>query len=366
VKFKVKSQLDHMEKGGILDDCGPSSLAAAVSWASGYTADFSAADGIAAKEKATGKKDVQGVADNGSSLADLAKAAKILGASARYPKSWDDVAAAAKSGAGLIVWVQQPVGYPNVEISAWHQRHVKRHPAEAKTGYGHMTAAAWDAEDGWLWCCPTRDGKGEAFAVKVTEAELKQIADSKRVSKKHVAPEFKHVLIITHPGRPKAEAPKPVEAVAPAPQVAPKVVVEAPRKPVEAPKVQKAIKTPTELDKAVDALGKQDWGKIGAEGLALANKAVEAASKEKTRMGKITGFFSYIAANSKIDEMLLDAARTFLTVSISVALGLGIPLLDIQGGDFRTILSAGLASALQVIVKALDPNNAEYGVTKKG
>lgn len=364
MKFKVKSQLDHMEKGGILDDCGPSSAAAALSWAAGYVADFSAADGIAAKEKATGKKDVQGVADNGSSLADLAATVKVLGGSARYPKSWDDVVAAAKSGAGLVVWVQQAVAYPKVEISAWHSRFVKRHPKES---YGHMTAAAWDAEEGWQWACPTRSGKGaEAFAVKVTEEELKQIADSKRASKKHVAPEFKHVLIVTHPARPKAEAPKPVvEAAKPAPQVAPKIDVEAPRKPVEAPKVQKAIKTPTELDKAVDALGKQDWGKIGAEGLALAGKAAEAAGKEKTFMGKIKSFFVYIADNSKIDEMLLDAVRTFLTVSISVALGLGIPLLDIQGGDFRTILSAGLASALQVIVKALDPNNSEYGVTKK-
>ena len=35
MKYKVKSQLDHEEKGGILDDCGPSSMAAAVSWVSG-------------------------------------------------------------------------------------------------------------------------------------------------------------------------------------------------------------------------------------------------------------------------------------------------------------------------------------------
>jgi len=38
-------------------------------------------------------------------------------------------------------------------------------------------------------------------------------------------------------------------------------------------------------------------------------------------------------------------------VSISVALGLGIPLLDIQGGDFRTIVSAGLASGLGIVVE---------------
>ena len=72
-----------------------------------------------------------------------------------------------------------------------------------------------------------------------------------------------------------------------------------------------------------------------------------------------------ILDGSKLDEMLLDAVRTFLTVSISVALGLGIPLLDISGGDFRTLLSAGLASGLAVIVKALDPSQTDYGIGGK-
>ena len=71
-----------------------------------------------------------------------------------------------------------------------------------------------------------------------------------------------------------------------------------------------------------------------------------------------------ILDGSKLDEMLLDAIRTFLTVSISVALGLGIPLLDITGGDFRVILSAGLASGLQVLQTYLDPSNNRYGLIK--
>lgn len=62
--------------------------------------------------------------------------------------------------------------------------------------------------------------------------------------------------------------------------------------------------------------------------------------------------------------MMLEAFRTFLATSIAVALGLGIPLLDIQGGDFRTVLSAGLAACLQVIVRALNPEDAKFGVGK--
>lgn len=80
-------------------------------------------------------------------------------------------------------------------------------------------------------------------------------------------------------------------------------------------------------------------------------------------MGIINGL-KWIANNTGIDEMLLEAGRAFLATSIAVALGLGIPLLDIQGGDFRMILSAGLAACLQVVVRALNPEDAKFGVGK--
>jgi len=204
MKFKVKSQLDHVEKGGILDDCGPSSTAAAVAWAAKYKIDPSAGDGIKAKEIATGFVEKQGVSDNGSSLSDLIKTAKRLGATARAAKSWDDVVASAHRGAGLIVWVHQPVGYPvGVEVSKWHETWqkywMKKDPKQVKLGYGHMTAAGWDAVEGWQWACPTRSGKGkEQYAVKVTEDQLKAIADSKRVSGKDAGLPHKHVVIVEY------------------------------------------------------------------------------------------------------------------------------------------------------------------------
>jgi len=73
----------------------------------------------------------------------------------------------------------------------------------------------------------------------------------------------------------------------------------------------------------------------------------------------------WIIDNTGVDEALIEFVRTFITVSISVALGLGIPLLDISGGDFRTVLSAGLASGLQVLIKFLDPKNTQFGVQEK-
>jgi hypothetical protein len=231
MKFRVKSQLesDAEAKKGILDDCGPSSMAACVSWVFKYTPgkDFSAADGVAAKAKATGKVEKQGVSDNGSSLGDLIKTARVLGAEARWAKDWNDVINSAKAGAAIGVWVEQPAGYPaNLEVSEWHDKWkrwwwVKQ--KQPKRTYGHMTAAVYDPIDGWQWICPTRSGKGkEQFGVKIDEKILLILADSKRVSKKHVAPAFKHVIIVTAPKGWVAPAPvaQPVAPVAPAPVAA--------------------------------------------------------------------------------------------------------------------------------------------------
>ena len=81
-------------------------------------------------------------------------------------------------------------------------------------------------------------------------------------------------------------------------------------------------------------------------------------------MSSLINGIKWIAANTGIDEMLLEAGRDFLATSIAVALGLGIPLLDISGGDFRMVLSAGLAACLQVVVRALNPEDAKFGVGK--
>ena len=365
MKYKVKSQLysdaEAKLKGAkqVLDDCTWSSCAAAVSWASGYTVDYTAAQGVAAFEKATGRKDKQGVSDAGGSLPEAVKTIAVLGGKARYAKSWEDAVAAAKGGAALMVWVQQPLGYPEIHISKWHDAWKKwwwvKQKQPTRT-YGHMTSAGYDDVDGWQWACPTRDDRTplEQHGVPVTEDQLRQIANSK-VKAGKVKVDYKCLLIVTHPGK-KAIVPAPVAAVVPA---------EAPKPAVEAPRAEAVVNTPSELAKAVKAFEEMDWGSIGAKGLALAGNAADAAKKEKTFVGKIGAWLGYVVANSKIDEMLLDAVRTFLTVSISVALGLGIPLLDINGGDFRLVISAGLASALQVLVKALDPSSTDYGIQKK-
>ena len=179
-RLKIRSQLEVDEearKGLVWDDCGPSSAACAASWVLGL--EISAKQGIAAKATATGFTEKQGVSDNGSSLSELAKTVKVLGAHGRYPSDWQDAVQAAEDGAALIINVDQAKMpfYEGVKMSKWHRKYVKAHPGYE---YGHMTAAAFDPADGWMWACPTMSGKGdEEFAVSVTEAQVKQIASSK-------------------------------------------------------------------------------------------------------------------------------------------------------------------------------------------
>jgi hypothetical protein len=379
VQYKVKSQLfadaEAQLKGAkqVLDDCTWSSCAAAVSWASGYEVDYSAAQGVAAFEKATGRRDVQGVSDAGGSLKEAAQTIAVLGGKARYAKSWEDAVAAAKAGAALMVWVQQPIGYPpEVQISKWHdgwRRYwTKTDPSKVRAGYGHMTSAGWCEDHGFQWACPTRNDRDavEKYAVPVTESQLRTIAKSKMNARK-LKSDFAALLIVTYPKKAAAPAPAPVAVsqpvVAPAPVVA--ETLKAPA-PVEQPKaVPPAPKVPSAVDVQLDALGKVDFGAVAGRAFNAASGAAAAAAKVKGAPAKMMTFLQYIKDNTGIDEALIEFVRTFVTVSISVALGLGIPLLDINGGDFRTVVSAGLASGLQVLVKYLDPKNSAFGIKEK-
>ena len=333
--------------------------------------DFTAAQGVAAFEKATGRKDKQGVSDAGGSLAEAAKVVVQLGGKARYAKSWEDAVDAAKAGAAWLVHVQQPVGFPpEVHISKWHDRWVKWYtksdPSHLKAGYGHCTSAGWD--DGWQWCCPTRDEKdpAEKYAVPVTESQLRTIAKS-RVRAGKLKADFNALLIVTYPKKAAAPAPEPVNAgarveVAAAPEVAPE--------PARGVQLPAASTTPepkkvSGVDVQLEALGKVDFAAVAGRALNAASGAAAAAAKVKGAPAKMIAFLKYINDNTGIVSALTEFVRTFVTVSISVALGLGIPLLDISGGDFRTVLSAGLASGLGVLVKWLDPKQSDFGIREK-
>jgi hypothetical protein len=385
IRYLVASQLyadaEAQLKGSkqILDDCTWSSCAAAVSFASGYAVTYSAADGVAAFQKATGRIDRQGVSDAGGSLAEAVKTIAVLGGKARYAKSWQDAMDAAKApNSALMIWVQQAVNYPaDVKISAWHDRWhkwwSKHQPAKIAAGYGHMTSAGYS--DGiWQWACPTRDSKNaaEKYGVPVSEAQLRQIASSKVKAGKLKA-DYKALLIVTYP---KATATAPVAAPVAAPA---QIVVEPQMRHAETPKAPEPVKMqaaqpvasmsrksaaqPDAVQQQMDKIAQADWAAIAADGLAVLNAAAAATGKDKG-MSRIWSGIKYVAANTQIDEIALDFIRTFLTVSISVALGLGIPLLDMSTGDYRTVISAGLSSGLGILIKALDRDNGAYGLKR--
>jgi hypothetical protein len=179
--------------------------------------------------------------------------------------------------------------------------------------------------------------------------------------------DFNALLIVTYPKKAAAPAPEPVNAgarveVAAAPEVAPE--------PARGVQLPTASTTPVEkkvsgVDVQLEALGKVDFGAVAGRALNAASGAAAAAAKVKGAPAKMIAFLKYIDDNTGIVSALTEFVRTFVTVSISVALGLGIPLLDINGGDFRTVVSAGLASGLQVLVKYLDPKNTAFGIKEK-
>jgi len=383
--YHVKSQLyadaEAQVKGAanqILDDCTWSSCAAAVSWASGYTVDYSAADGVAAFEKATGRKDKQGVNDAGGSLPEAVKTIAQLGGKARYAKSWEDAMAAAKQGAALMVWVQQPVGYPtDVHISKWHdvwkKWWAKKDPAHLKAGYGHMTSAGWCEDHGWQWACPTRDDKqaAEKYGVPVTEAQLRQIANSK-VKAGKLAADYKALLIVTHPG--KAVAPAPVAAPVAVASLdehidtrlaaAPKIAVEAPKSHAERSSMQKSTKTAAVIADAEEALQRVDWDDKGKEAISALVEAAKASNGKKGIRAKIGASISWIIANTGIDEMIIEALRTGIGTGLAIALASGSQITKLDADQADMIFAGAIAACLQVIVRALNPDDPKFGVGK--
>ena len=382
--YRVKSQLyadaEAQVKGAanqILDDCTWSSAAAAVSWASGYTVDYSAAQGVAAFEKATGRKDVQGKNDAGGSLAEAVKTIAVLGGKARYAKSWDDAMQAAKQGAALMVWVQQPVGYPDVRISKWHdvwkKWWTKKDPAHLKAGYGHMTSAGWCADHGWQWACPTRDDKqaAEKYGVPITEEQLRQIANSK-VKAKKVAVDYKCLLIVTHPGKVAAPAPAATPVVAPAPVVAPvsapapapTIVVQAPTSHAKEVPMAKSTKTAAVIADAEAALQRVDWDDKGKEAINALVEAAKASNGKKGFRAKAAASLGWIVANTGIDEMVIEALRTGLGTGLAIALASGSQITRLDADQADMIFAGAIAACLQVIVRALNPDDPKFGIGK--
>lgn len=218
MQLKVKSQIWDSEalKKGLLDDCGPASVAAAVAWASGYRLDPEVGE-VVARYVPLGRIDKQGELSAGTTFAQNIKVAASYGAKGTWAKSWAQVIAAGKAGAGIILNVQAPKGYPDRALSAWHRKWAKywakKDPAHLAKGYGHYVCIAYDAEAGWQLSDPTMTGKGaEALGVRITEEEFERMARGKGRAPHTTC------VIITFPKGKLAPSPEPVIVTAPKPE----------------------------------------------------------------------------------------------------------------------------------------------------
>lgn len=72
----------------------------------------------------------------------------------------------------------------------------------------------------------------------------------------------------------------------------------------------------------------------------------------------------WIMDNTGVDEALIEAFRVGLSTGIAVMLATGAPILDMTAQDFRTVASGAIAATLQVIVRALNPEDTKFGVGK--
>ena len=169
--LKVFSQLPYAEKGGLIDDCGPSALACAI-YHSSRGAQNPGVDGTLAAAARAGRKDTDGKSE-GTTFAQIVQAAKFLDASLTVAPNWTKAVAAMKTGKAVCIAFRAAIATPKNAISIWQKGSMKRHPGHT---YGHFaTLAIIDGQ--FVFADPTMSGKGsEQFGVVITAAEAKTLA----------------------------------------------------------------------------------------------------------------------------------------------------------------------------------------------
>ena len=362
--LKVFSQLPYAEKGGRIDDCGPSALAAAI-YHSSKGAQNPGVDGCILAAAKAGRKDTDGKSE-GTTFAQIVAAAKFVNATLTVAPNWTKAVAAMKTGKAVCVAFRAPVATPPNAISAWQRGSAKRHPGHTYAHYA--TLAIVDGQ--FVFADPTMSGKGaEEFGVVITEAQAKVLAhwgiaeaNAKRstpmawiCATKTVAP----VPVAT-----PVVAPAPVVAPVVAPAPAPTIVVQTPTsQPKEVP-MAKSTKTAAVIADAEAALQRVDWDDKGKEAISALVEAAKASNGKKGFRAKTVASISWLIANTGIDEMLTEALRTGLGTALALLLATGSQLTKLDADQADMILAGAIAACLQVIVRALNPDDPKFGVGK--
>jgi len=365
VSLKVFSQLPYAENG-LIDDCGPSALAAAIFHSSKGALNPGVAACIAAAAKA-GRVDRFGKSD-GTTFVQIVAAGKSLGATLVPAGSWEKAVAAMSTGRAVVVAFRAPLATPRNALSAWQRGNAKRHPGHS---YGHLaTMAIVDGK--FIFADPTMSGKGaEEFGKEITAEEAKVIGQW-GIGVENARRKNPMVWIVTT----KVVASVPAPVVEPTPKVVPVVAPVAKPSPAPVASLDEAldarIAAPAPkpraqgrgYDEELAALGRVDWGNKANEAGKVLGSALAATEKVKGTMGKLKAGIVYIIANTGIDEAIIEAVRVGLSTGIAVMLATGAPILDMTTEDFRVVGSGAIAATLQVLVRALNPDDPKFGVGK--
>lgn len=357
--LKVFSQLPHAENG-LIDDCGLASLAIAIHHSSKGAVSPGVKACIDAATKA-GRIDRFGKSDP-TTFAQMVAAGKLLGATLTPAPSWAAAIAGMRKGQAAIVALLAPNAIPSHALSAWQKSNMKRRP-----GHTYRHAVALAIVDGkFVLADPTLSGKGnEAQGIEISEAEARTLAHwgIDPVNAKRARPMLWLVSV---------KIPKAAPVLAPDEAIDPRTLEIPSPKPAEAPKAEKPIITPKPKPEAstsrksgsttesayrtpVEILGRVNWDEAGK----LLARGIE-ATKGKTMLDRMKWFL----INGGIGAALLEASRVGLSTGIAVMLATGAPILDMTAQDFRTVLSAIIASSLTVIAAALNPDDKRFGVGK--
>ena len=126
----------------------------------------------------------------------------------------------------------------------------------------------------------------------------------------------------------------------------------------------KKAKTAAVIADAEAALLRVDWDEKSKEAVNALVEAAKASNGKKGFRAKTVASISWLIANTGIDEMLTEALRTGLGTALALLLATGSQLTKLDADQADMILAGAIAACLQVIVRALNPDDPKFGVGK--
>jgi hypothetical protein len=128
--------------------------------------------------------------------------------------------------------------------------------------------------------------------------------------------------------------------------------------------VTKKTKTAAVIADAEAAMLRVDWDDKGKEAINALVEAAKASNGKKGFRAKVGASFGWIIANTGIDEMVIEALRTGLGTGLAIALASGSQITRLDADQADMIFAGAIAACLQVIVRALNPDDPKFGIGK--